>query len=285
MSRHKSSFYLSAIIGLLYRKSLFVFRTLFLRKNSQDALDRLGSNYGGWYICSCSYHLPADGLYVGVGVGEDISFDTELLATRKYTGILIDPTAKAKKHVNSYLQRKPSKKEVSHFDYSLDGKQKVTSYVLKRGMKARISFINKALWINDEDLVLLKPKNSAHVSYFHSSLQASNTELLGKKFSAISIDSINRIIQTYENQVPRVIIKMDIEGCELPILDNKVQGLSDFRQILVEFDFLRSGPSIRNLLAYLRINTKLMQHNFRLTYTEGNNHLFLNRGSIKGGKP
>jgi len=60
-------------------------------------MEKLGTNYGGWYIPK-NITLNADSIVYSGGVGEDISFD--LLLSDKYDCniVLIDPTKRAIKH-------------------------------------------------------------------------------------------------------------------------------------------------------------------------------------------
>ena len=71
-------------------------------------MEKLGTNYGGWYIPK-NITLNADSIVYSGGVGEDISFD--LLLSDKYDCniVLIDPTKKAIQHydeVQNYYKTK-----------------------------------------------------------------------------------------------------------------------------------------------------------------------------------
>ena len=60
-------------------------------------MERLGTNYGGWYV-PINMNLNETSIIYSAGVGEDMSFDI-ILQDKYHSNIyLIDPTEKAIKH-------------------------------------------------------------------------------------------------------------------------------------------------------------------------------------------
>jgi len=66
-------------------------------------MEKLGTNYGGWYIPK-KVKLNKNSIIYSAGVGEDISFDVKLISKYDCNIYLIDPTQKALKHYNEYIK-------------------------------------------------------------------------------------------------------------------------------------------------------------------------------------
>jgi FkbM family methyltransferase len=214
-------------------------------------------------------------MYFGVGVGEDISFDTELLSMRKYTAILVDPTLRSLNHVQTFLHATSESDDWRPGVYNMHGSQDVRSYFVENHLKSRIHFVNKALWLNNRGLRLQKPKNANFVSYFHPVLNSKNVEYSAEEFATISLEELKIYMHKQTPERNLVIVKMDIEGCEVDILLMQSQTIGECEQVLIEFDFLRSSNLLLNLITFLRINVIMRQRKFRLACTEGHNYLFL----------
>ena len=63
-----------------------------------------GTNYGGWTLPSKIFeHFPSLTI-LSCGVGEDISFDNQILLNSDWNIIFIDPTPRAKVHYLMFLE-------------------------------------------------------------------------------------------------------------------------------------------------------------------------------------
>lgn len=243
----------------------------FLLSDERDQIVRLGSKYGGWSICECADHLQEEGIYIGVGVGEDISFDTEILNRTKMNVVLLDPTQRAKQHVTRYLSRT----DESHSQaYGTGGEQEPLNYLFRMDFRERIRFINKALWINDGGILLDRPKNAAHVSYQHESIR-NGKDVISERFETLSLIQVREMILANFGYYDAAIIKLDIEGCEIEIIEQNGCNWLNADQLLVEFDFLRSKMSLKKVYKYLSVMRKLKGIHLRLAHIEGLNYLFL----------
>ena len=60
-------------------------------------MEKLGTNYGGWYV-PLNMNLNENSIIYSGGVGEDMSFDLLLQCKYNCDILLIDPTKKARKH-------------------------------------------------------------------------------------------------------------------------------------------------------------------------------------------
>lgn len=255
----------------LYLTLLSKISSKFLSRDESDQIVRLGSNYGGWNLCECVDHLQEEGVYIGVGVGEDISFDTEILNRTKMSAVLLDPTQRAKQHVTRYLSRTDERHSRA---YSLGGKQEPLNYLFRTDFQERVRFINKALWIDDGGILLNKPKNASHVSYQHESIR-NDKDVESERFESVSLIQVRETIIANFGYHDAAIVKLDIEGCEVEIVKQNSCNWLNTHQLLIEFDFLRSKTSLKNVYKYLSLMRKLKGINLRLAHIEGLNYLFL----------
>ena len=76
---------------ILSRVRRIIFRSS-IRCSSDIPTVRLGSDYGGWWV---PLDLPVGSFCVSAGVGEDITFDLEIIETFDCSVLAIDPTPKA----------------------------------------------------------------------------------------------------------------------------------------------------------------------------------------------
>lgn len=261
---------------ILSRLSIWVSRKILshsLEKESNDRLNRFGSPYGGWTICRCAYHFTDEGIYISAGVGEDISFDVEVLRISNLSAILVDPTDRAEAHVNTYLS---TPEQLVESSYSDNGNQSISSYFSNEDIKRRMKFVKSALWIHNDGLDLYPPLNTAHVSY--KLVRTPDVKYLASKFPSIDIQTIIKQIASERSELSAadlVILKMDIEGSEFSVLMNLTKTSIRPKQILVELDFMRERNPYLQLLrlySFLKVMKKL---NYRLAHIEKLNCLFL----------
>jgi len=244
-----------------------------LNKDSGDRLIRYGSLYGGWTICRCSKHFSETGILISAGVGEDISFDVDLLRTSDLIAVLIDPTDRAENHVKSYLA---SFEKLAEPQYTNDGNQLISNYFSNDNVKKRINFIKKALWKSTDGVNLYPPDNDSHVSYRLS--RNSHRKNLSRKFPSIDIRTIiahNESERNYFIDTNFIVLKMDIEGSELSVLKNLRKTAIRPRQILVELDFMREKITYLQTLKLFVFLKAMKKWDYRLSQFEKLNCLFL----------
>lgn len=197
-------------------------------------LVRLGSAYGGWWV-------PADVLVAGstvvsAGVGEDTTFDEELLA-RGCEVWALDPTPRAQDHVE----------------------RRRMAGALTDG---RFHFFPVGLWHRDEILRFYAPANPGHVS--HSVLNIQNTDCW---FEAQCWSLAHAMREAGAESVD--LLKLDIEGAEVQVLRNLVNGQLRPPIVCVEFD--APLPEMRTL----RLLSDLRRAGYRIAHAEGWNLLLL----------
>jgi FkbM family methyltransferase len=157
-----------------------------------------GNLYGGFYVANGS--LCENSIVYSLGIGEDVSFDLDIIEKYNCKIFAYDPTPKSVKWVNKNISNK-------NFSFSPIG-------------------------ISDEKGTKLfyLPKKSNHVS---GSLKKINTvnESNGVK---LQFDTLkNQIIKNNHKKID--LLKMDIEGSEYDVIDSILNEKIEIDQILVEF--------------------------------------------------
>lgn len=161
-------------------------------------LQWLGSPYGGWvipvdqiapeWICYCA------------GVGEDVTFDLELIARWGCTVFAFDPTPRSKDFVRRTV---PDERRFRFFDWGL--------------------------WSHDDDLRFYAPRDPTTVSHSIVNLQNTTDFFVARVRSVLSI-----MKELGHDRVD--LLKLDVEGAEYAVLsamlsDNVLPGV-----LCVEFD-------------------------------------------------
>jgi FkbM family methyltransferase len=196
---------------------------------------KLGSEYGSWAFDDTN--IPNNFTLLSCGVGEDISFDIEILNSFIGKVYLIDPTPRAITHYNN-VKNKFGKKKI--INYSKNGNQNVNSYDLRNISKDNLIFIDKAIHTRNAKLKFYKPKNSNFVS--HSIFKNKN---MSEDFIEVQALDIVEVIKSY-NVKNIDILKLDIEGGELQIIEDIFKKKVFPKQILFEFDQIKEG-SIKSI--------------------------------------
>lgn len=191
-------------------------KSLYLKRTVKLDHEWFGNEYGGFYVYP--NYLDENSIIYSFGIGEDISFDLQLINTFNCKVYGFDPTPKSINWIKS--------QEICRLFYFSDygiGKQTgmVTFYL---------------------------PKNTSHVSgsvFALSNLnQLEPIDVLLKKFSDIEFN--HKVID---------ILKMDIEGAEYDIISSILESDVVIKQILIEFHhrmFDNGAKLTRNSILLLR---------------------------------
>lgn len=163
--------------------------------NNRSKLQIIGTEYGSSAVVLDL--IPVGSTVISAGVGEDISFDLELIRLKQCRVIGIDPTEKAKR----YIERNPNE----HFH-----------------------FLQKALYSGgSKKTKVYKNTNSSYVS---ESITCSHNMVSKSEFYETEVISISELLEEYEDIS---LLKMDIEGAEYAVI-NSLKEL-DIPQIYIEF--------------------------------------------------
>jgi FkbM family methyltransferase len=253
---------------IIHKITITILSKIYLRKKE---VMRLGSNYGGWSIYTTKN--LSGGIVVSAGVGEDVTFDIELIEKFGCRVFLIDPTPRAKLHYQDIVERFGKNKKSD--EYSQDGQQSVLSYNLENINHNNFIFLNKA--VSDKTIKNVKffePKNPSHVSH-------SLIEDLNDNNNYILVDVISFKDLTEQLNLKNIqILKLDIEGSEVDVLKNIFKTGINVEQILVEYDLLRT----RKVSAYFKvlfISTKLLLNKYVLVNIEDLNYTFLKKSTLQ----
>ena len=245
-----------------------VLRILGLRLAIQDykykgdlELFFLGSAYGGWSLIND----PSlnNGLVVSAGVGEDISFDVEMISTFDSKVILIDPTPRAIAHFNKVEEKFGCASEVA---YASGGLQPVNAYDLIKSNSKNLSLVPQALWNKTEELQFFEPIDDAHVSHSISNFQ--NQYDSEAAHIIVNADTLRNMLVKLDIQENISLLKLDIEGAEHEALEAIINDGMLPRQILVEYDELRLISSKgRNRVK--KTHNSLLENGYKLLDCDG----------------
>lgn len=228
-----------------------------IRINYSGALDRLGSEYGGWVF------VPDEGFtgstLLSCGLGEDASFDIEFAKKYNAKVVMVDPTPRAIKHFNSIVSRLGDPKSA---EYSSGGNQSVTSYDL-RGIKCgQLSLIPVALSGSVGVAKFYAPPNPEDVS--HSLINFQNNYM--DDTAAIEVPTVDfNTLMTKAELGSIAIAKFDIEGAEIEVVPSMIANGVFPKQVLIEFDEL-NYPSPRARGNFEKVNRVLTEVGYETVY-------------------
>lgn len=171
----------------------------------------LGNDYGGFYVNLDN--INEDSIIYSFGIGEDISFDKEIIEKTKAKVYGFDPTPKSIEWVK--------KNEIKGFEFKKYG-----------------------IGTENGNSKMYLPKNPDHVS--GSVLETKNT---GGEYVLIELRTLKSIMKEL-GHTGIDILKMDIEGLEYAVLKNIIKEQIEIGQILVEFHdrFLPDGRRKRKMV-------------------------------------
>lgn len=200
--------------------SLIIGRSLELKRNVKIEAVWYGNEYGGFYVYPSL--LNNNSIVYSFGIGEDISFDREVMIKHSCSVYAFDPTPKSILWVNS---------------------QKITS---------NFFFYPFGLSVKTGLETFYLPKNNAYVSGSTLSLQNVDTlepiSVPMKKFSDIVLELNHHTID---------VLKMDIEGSEYAVLNDILTSSVIIKQICIEFHhrmFKNGASKTRESIRLLKEN-------------------------------
>jgi FkbM family methyltransferase len=176
---------------------------------------RLGSAYGGWTICT-DVALGQDSVIYSVGVGEDISFDLDLIRTFGCRVLAFDPTPRS----IEWLSRQHVPKEFHFLPWGLGAMDGFTAFAA--------------------------PADARHVSYSSATIKGHSVQCevyrLPTLMHKLGHDKID-------------LLKMDIEGTEYDVIEDLSTNNLRPRQLLAEFHHGMYGITRdKTVIALRRLN-------------------------------
>jgi FkbM family methyltransferase len=191
---------------------------------------RFGTNYGGWSL-PVEAELGPNSLVYSAGVGEDISFDVLLQEAYGCEIVLIDPTERAKRHYDEVRAFYETGVPAFTGDIQRDYLQTISS---AKPDFSKFTYVPKGLWHIPETLKFYKPVNPRYVS--HTLIP----KMYSDEFTMAQVDTVGNIMKALEHRQID-LLKLDIEGAELTVLNNILSEHIYPRYLCVEFDLKLKG--------------------------------------------
>lgn len=168
-----------------------------VRTRPRPGMVRLGSEYGGWSV-DPSLLQPGDVAYCA-GVGEDITFDQELIKQFGVEVHAFDPTPRA------------------------------ISYVRAQEPDPCFVFHPVGVWSGPTTLRFYAPRDPSHVSHSVTNIQRTSS------FFTAPCDSVPSLMQSLDHRTV-ALLKLDVEGAEHEALGPVLSLDQRIKTICVEFD-------------------------------------------------
>ena len=216
-------------------------------KNEGFKLQRLGTEYGGWWIPLSALEGDKSKLLVSVGLGYDVSFDSELVK-RGFRVI------------------------------GLDQQVECVAYAENKISSRNATFLCRGLGVESGQVRFFAPRNPLHDSWSITNAQNTNIEQ-SRIFEVVSFAELCK-------EYPEIVnsnfsmLKMDIEGAELPIL-NAIYSDLEFDFIGVEMDclilipFLNFAQRFRKIAQVRNLISKLKSKGYALIHLDNSNFFLM----------
>jgi FkbM family methyltransferase len=190
--------------------------------------ETLGTQYGGWCVPK-NMTLNENSIVYSGGVGEDVSFDVLLQNKYNCNIYLIDPTERAINHFDEYKKYYNNKDTFTGFSGDIQKDYLSTINNVSVNLD-KFFYINLGLWSEEKnDVLFYKPKNRNHVS--HTLVE----NMYSSESEKVDIDTIKNIM-TKNGHTHIDLLKIDIEGAEIEVLNNMLDDEIYPKYLCVEFD-------------------------------------------------
>ncbi len=224
-------------------------------------METLGTNYGGWSI-PINAKLDKNSIVYSGGVGEDISFDLKLEDKYKCKIFLIDPTQRAIKHYDEV--KKFYNTKINNFTGNIQPDYLYNIIDLNLDFN-NYTYINKGLYKEKTKLKFYKQTNPNYVS------QSLVKNMFGQEYDEVEVDSIKNIMREYNhNNID--LLKLDIEGSEIDVLNQMLDDKIYPRYLCIEFDLLLKNKDPNQLTQ--KIVKRLQSNNYKILENKNLNITF-----------
>ena len=225
-------------------------------------MEKLGTNYGGWYVPT-NMILNENSIVYSGGVGEDISFDILLQSKYNCNIMLIDPTSKSIKHFDEV-------KQYYNSNQLFTGGIQQDYYSCIQSSQPnfdKFQYINIGLWNKKDELKFYKQTNDNYVS------QSLVENMFGQKYDIVPVNSIKNIMdQQGHTQID--LLKLDIEGAEIETVNQMLDDKIYPTYVLVEFDLLLKNKDPKNTTRQL-VNRMISKENYKIIKDDNLNITFI----------
>jgi len=176
---------------------IFLGKELYFKKQIKCNKIFLGTEYGGYFICPDN--ISKESIVYSFGVGEDISFDKEMIRQFGCTVCAFDPTPKSIEWLN------------------------------KQDLPQNFIFFNYGLAQYDGVIKFYPPDNTDHIS--HTIVYKETTK---NKAIEVEVRKLTTLLKLSEHRKID-ILKLDIEGAEYEVIEDIINSDIEIEQILIEF--------------------------------------------------
>lgn len=194
------------LLNRLYRYAMVIYPALAFRRFgvATEKLERLGSDYGGWYVPI--HELGADSVVYSAGIGLDITLDKELIARYACSVYGFDPTP-------------------ASIDF-------IAEQFREQSLSPQFHFEPVGLWSAETILRFFAPKTRGWVGSY-SALNLQGTE--EQESISVPVKRLSTLMR--ENGHARIdLLKLDIEGAEYRVIDEIIERRIPIRWLCIEFD-------------------------------------------------
>jgi FkbM family methyltransferase len=228
--------------------------------NYNNKLIKLGTEYGGW-IVPTYMNLNENSVVYSIGVGEDISFDLLLWIKTKCNIVLIDPTIRAVKYFQEI--------QLYFADDEQYKKKFEKTYLKEINFKPdflKFKYLEKAIWNKRDKLKFYKQSNPEYVS------QSLIENMFTDEYYEVDTITLNEVMSSLNhNRID--LLKMDIEGAEVAVLENMLDNKIYPTYLLVEFDLKLKNKDLNGSTE--KIIKKLMEVGYKIIANENLNITFM----------
>lgn len=197
-------------------------------------METLGTVYGGWSVPEHMSLNRGSVVYSG-GVGEDISFDIKLQAKYDCNILLIDPTVKAIRHFDEVKQYYKQ----DNFQFTGNIQDDYVPHIqFETPNMDKFEYVNMGLWDQKDTLKFYRQTNDKYVS------QSLIPNMFGTTYDEVNVNSIKGMMnERCHSKID--LLKLDIEGAEIKVLNQMLDDCIFPKYVLVEFDLWlkRKDPS------------------------------------------
>jgi FkbM family methyltransferase len=242
---------MKTIFKFFYQK----FLNLFLPKvkDTNFNIKHYGTYYGGYDIVD---DVEIKNV-VSCGLGEDASFDIEIINKKNSVVYAVDPTPKSIVYYQKIRENFGSTKTES---YSSDGNQSIRSYDLKNVSENNFILVNYAIYNSSKrEVKLYYPANKNFVS-----TSINKNKNYSEDFFYAKIITLDQLIEKFLLK-DIDLLKLDIEGAEIEVIKDFLNKKIFPKQIAVEFTNIRSFNFFDRLKIFL-INRRLEKNNYILVF-------------------
>jgi FkbM family methyltransferase len=198
-------------------------------------LRRLGTPYGGWTFADRPELHGC--VVISCGLGEDASFDVEFASNYGAQVVLVDPTPRAVEHFSEIQSRIGRGAEHA---FVPGGKQPATAYDLSKIRQGQLELIERAVSDHSGPVRFYAPKDPAHVS--HSLINFQNNYSTDSPFIEVDAITISDLFARVDRSRVQ-LLKMDIEGAEIGVIQQMLRVDIRPPQLCIEFDELGANTS------------------------------------------